>query len=165
MTRKNCAPQRLRDRPPGRARQRTPDTQERTDLMKTSIGPAAGSSPTSKSRRPRRSARRTPMTAGTGPTASPASPPPGETGSAGAHGADSAPQRHTTTFAAKPDQVGEARRFLARILNGCLAAADAILVLSELASNCVVHSASAERSGTFTVTAEIQDGEYVRIEA
>jgi anti-sigma regulatory factor (Ser/Thr protein kinase) len=69
------------------------------------------------------------------------------------------------TFAARRDQVGEARRFLAGILNACPAASDAILVLSELASNCVVHSASAERSGTFTVTAEIQDGEYVRIEA
>jgi anti-sigma regulatory factor (Ser/Thr protein kinase) len=105
------------------------------------------------------------MTTGNGPTASPTSPPPGGTGNTSAHGADSAPQRHSKAFVAKPDQVGEARRFLAGILNGCPAAADAILVVSELASNCVVHSTSAERSGTFTVIAEIQDGEYVRIEA
>ena len=91
------------------------------------------------------------MTAGTGPS--------GDAGRADAHGAGSAPRRHAMTFAAKPDQVGAARRFLAGILNGCPATNEAILVASELASNCVVHSASPERSGTFTVAAEIQDGE------
>jgi len=72
---------------------------------------------------------------------------------------------HSRSFPARPDQVREARRFLAGILDGCPAADDAILVLSELASNAVLHSESRERSGTFTVTANVCKGQYVRIEA
>jgi two-component sensor histidine kinase len=50
------------------------------------------------------------------------------------------------------------------VLDGCPAADDAILVLSELAANAVVHSASQQPGGTFTVTADIRHGQHVRIE-
>jgi hypothetical protein len=44
------------------------------------------------------------------------------------------------TFPAVPAQVREARRFLAGLLDGGQAADDALICLSELASNAVVHS-------------------------
>jgi anti-sigma regulatory factor (Ser/Thr protein kinase) len=71
---------------------------------------------------------------------------------------------HTKEFAATPDQVRHARQFLSAILDGCPAAYEAALVLSELAANACLHSASPERSGTFTVTAHIREGSHVRIE-
>lgn len=67
-------------------------------------------------------------------------------------------------FPARPEQVREARSFLTRILAGCPAADDAILCLSELASNSVVHSSSRKQGGTFTVRAEIRAGYYLRLE-
>lgn len=60
-------------------------------------------------------------------------------------------------FPAHPRQVGAARAFLAAVLDGCPAAGDAILCLSELASNAVLHSASRQAGGTFTVYAEVSD--------
>jgi anti-sigma regulatory factor (Ser/Thr protein kinase) len=53
-------------------------------------------------------------------------------------------------------QVGEARRALARWLDGHPAAGDAALCLSELAANAVLHSASARPGGTFRVLATAQ---------
>jgi serine/threonine-protein kinase RsbW len=38
------------------------------------------------------------------------------------------------------------------------------LILSELATNAVIHSASSEPGGKFTITTEVRKGEYVRIE-
>jgi serine/threonine-protein kinase RsbW len=67
-------------------------------------------------------------------------------------------------FPARPDQVREARRFLATVLNGYPAADDAILCLSELAANSVLHSDSRKASGTFTVRAEVHERDYVWIE-
>ena len=55
------------------------------------------------------------------------------------------------TFPAVPAQVREARRFLAGLLDGGPAAGDALICLSELASNAVVHSRSSQPGGTFTV--------------
>jgi Histidine kinase-like ATPase domain len=67
-------------------------------------------------------------------------------------------------FPARPEQVGQARRFLAAALLGCPMADDALLCLSELAGNSVLHSASNRPGGAFTVRAEIRHGDHVRIE-
>ncbi len=61
-----------------------------------------------------------------------------------------------------PDQVSHVRSAVARHLAGCPAASDAILVLSELAANAIVHSAS--RGQLFTVRAELHP-DHVRVEA
>jgi serine/threonine-protein kinase RsbW len=63
------------------------------------------------------------------------------------------PREHV--FAAHPRHVGAARAFLAAVLGDCPAADDAILCISELASNAVLHSASRQPGGTFTVCAEL----------
>jgi anti-sigma regulatory factor (Ser/Thr protein kinase) len=65
---------------------------------------------------------------------------------------------------ARPDQVRVVRAFLAAALAGCPAADDAILCISELAANSCLHSASGKAGGTFTVRAEIHEGDYVWIE-
>ena len=64
-----------------------------------------------------------------------------------------APQEQV--FRADASQVGAARAFLAAILAGCPAADEAVLCLSELASNAVVHSRSREPGGVFTVRAQL----------
>jgi serine/threonine-protein kinase RsbW len=67
-------------------------------------------------------------------------------------------------FPAVPAQVGQARRFLRAALEGCPQADDAVLCLSELASNSVLHSNSRKPGGTFTVRATSYEGDYVYIE-
>ena len=64
---------------------------------------------------------------------------------------------------AHADQVQVARAFLAAVLDGCPAASDAVLCVSELATNAVLHSASRNPGGTFTVRAAVFD-DCVRIE-
>jgi anti-sigma regulatory factor (Ser/Thr protein kinase) len=81
----------------------------------------------------------------------------------GPHAASRA-QAWTREFPARPEQVGQARKLLARALEGCPIADDAVLCLSELASNSVLHSSSRRPGGTFTVRAEIRHGGYVRVE-
>jgi anti-sigma regulatory factor (Ser/Thr protein kinase) len=54
--------------------------------------------------------------------------------------------------------VREARAFLADVLAGCPVVHDAVLCLSELASNAALHSASGTTGGTFTVRAETCPG-------
>ncbi|MGH3121639.1 MAG: ATP-binding protein [Streptosporangiaceae bacterium] len=67
-------------------------------------------------------------------------------------------------FPARPEQVGAARRFVARLLSGAPVADDAVLCVSELTGNCVSHSVSGCPGGTFTVRVELHDGDYVWLE-
>ena len=53
-------------------------------------------------------------------------------------------------FPGQLDQVGHARRFVARVLDGCPVADDALLCASELASNAVRHTRTG-RNGKFQV--------------
>lgn len=65
------------------------------------------------------------------------------------------------TFHGRPDQVAQIRRDLTAHLDGCPAAADAVLIVSELAANAALHSHSrgeflTVRCGTYPA--------YVRVE-
>jgi anti-sigma regulatory factor (Ser/Thr protein kinase) len=60
------------------------------------------------------------------------------------------------------DQVHRVRQAVARYLAGCPAADEAVLIVSELAANAIVHSAS--RGALFTVRAELH-ADYVWVEA
>jgi serine/threonine-protein kinase RsbW len=64
---------------------------------------------------------------------------------------------------ARHDQVQVARAFISAVLAACPAADDAVLCVSELATNAVLHSASRNPGGTFTVRAAIFE-DHVRIE-
>ena len=63
--------------------------------------------------------------------------------------------RYTGVFPGRADQVSRARREMARYLAGCPVADDALIVLSELATNAVLHSRSGQ--DFFTVHAELTD--------
>jgi serine/threonine-protein kinase RsbW len=67
------------------------------------------------------------------------------------------------SYPGRPDQVPRVRAFLARVLEGCPAAADVILLADELAANAVLHSHSGEPGGVFTVHVEACDGQWVRV--
>jgi anti-sigma regulatory factor (Ser/Thr protein kinase) len=54
-------------------------------------------------------------------------------------------------FPGRPEQVAHARRFVARMLDGCPVADDAQLCASELASNAIRHTRTGRRSGKFQV--------------
>ena len=70
--------------------------------------------------------------------------------------------RHTATYPGRPDQLHHVRHSVARHLAGCPDADEAVLIVSELAANAIVHSAS--RGAFFTVRAELHPG-YVWVEA
>jgi serine/threonine-protein kinase RsbW len=61
-------------------------------------------------------------------------------------------------FEGRADQIREARTFLAAVLNGHPAVDDAVMCLSELASNAILHSRSGRPGGHFTVHTEICRG-------
>jgi len=77
--------------------------------------------------------------------------------------AAAAPPVTARVFAGDAGQVRAARRFLAGLLDGCPAAADALLCVSELATNAVLHSRSGRPGGRFTVRAAVR-AESVRVE-
>jgi anti-sigma regulatory factor (Ser/Thr protein kinase) len=68
------------------------------------------------------------------------------------------------TFPARPDQVGQARVFLSRMLEECRFLDDVVLICSELATNAILHSDSAAHGGSFTVRARVRDCDYVWVE-
>jgi serine/threonine-protein kinase RsbW len=78
--------------------------------------------------------------------------------------ASAPPRTCDRVFPATPSQVRQARKFLAAALDGCPVTDDAVLCLSELASNSVLHSNSKKAGGTFTVRAEVHDGDYLWLE-
>lgn len=77
--------------------------------------------------------------------------------------ADAPSRRHDRAFAAVPDQVRQARKFLADVLGDSPAADDAVLCLSELASNAITHSNSRNPGGQFTVQVSVSH-ERLRVE-
>src|SRR5262249_23432335 len=72
--------------------------------------------------------------------------------------AGSPPPTWSRTFQARPDRVPAGRRFLGGILDGFPLASDALLCLSELVGNAVLHSNSRRPGGTFTVRASAGHG-------
>jgi serine/threonine-protein kinase RsbW len=74
-----------------------------------------------------------------------------------------APPVTARVFAGEAGQVREARRFLAGALDGCTVAGDALLCVSELATNAVLHSRSGRPGGRFAVRAARRAGS-VRVE-
>lgn len=81
--------------------------------------------------------------------------PPDESGS---------PLRAMVTLPAKPDQLAEARRFVADFVGRATLAADAVLCLSEVATNAVVHSNSRRAGGWFIVSAELHGDGCLHVE-
>jgi serine/threonine-protein kinase RsbW len=77
--------------------------------------------------------------------------------------AAAAPPVTAQVFAGDAGQVRAARRFLAGALDGCPATGDALLCVSELATNAVLHSRSGRQGGRFTVRAARRAGS-VRVE-
>jgi hypothetical protein len=70
---------------------------------------------------------------------------------------------YTGVFCGRPDQVGRARHAITRYLAGHPAADDAALIISELATNAVLHSNSAGQF--FTVRARPDDtGVHLEVE-
>ena len=79
------------------------------------------------------------------------------------HALAAPPLDWSRTFPASPGEAREARRFLSSILDGSPAADDAVLCLSELVSNAIVHSHSRRPGGTFTVSAQV-NASFLRVE-
>lgn len=67
------------------------------------------------------------------------------------------------TFPGQPGQVSVARRWLAQMIDGFAASDDVLLACSELATNAIMHSASGQPGGQFTVRLAIRQ-DIVRIE-
>ena len=61
-------------------------------------------------------------------------------------------------FPADACQARETRRFLAAVLEGHQATDDALICLSELVTNAIVHSRSREPGGSFTIRAQLHGG-------
>jgi hypothetical protein len=68
------------------------------------------------------------------------------------------------SFPGLTSQVGEARRFAAGHLDGCPVADDAILCLSELVTNAVIHSGSRLPGGSFEIRGSVSPAGRLRVE-
>jgi len=73
----------------------------------------------------------------------------------GGAAAAAGPRTCIRSFRATPDQVREARQFLAQILGDCPTATDALACLSELVTNSVLYSNSRRPRGRFIVRASL----------
>jgi anti-sigma regulatory factor (Ser/Thr protein kinase) len=69
---------------------------------------------------------------------------------------------YASTFPGHASQLSQVRREIASYLDNCPAAADIILIASELAANAILHSQS--RGGTFTIRCQLSP-RAARIEA
>jgi anti-sigma regulatory factor (Ser/Thr protein kinase) len=74
------------------------------------------------------------------------------------------PVRAIVVLPAAPDQIAAARRFVSDFVGTATLASDAVLCLSEVATNAVIHSNSRGTSGRFTVSAELHGDDCLRIE-
>jgi anti-sigma regulatory factor (Ser/Thr protein kinase) len=74
------------------------------------------------------------------------------------------PNRSSISFPATASQVTWARQFLENLLTDSPLAASAVLCLSEVATNSVIHSNSRCEGGCFTVNVERYDNGRVRVE-
>ena len=74
------------------------------------------------------------------------------------------PCASTATYPGRPEHVRQVRADARGLLDGCPAADEVILCLSELAANAVLHSGSRRPGGTFTVRIESCPGAHIRIE-
>jgi anti-sigma regulatory factor (Ser/Thr protein kinase) len=87
-----------------------------------------------------------------------------DTGGGPAQAHSERPNRSSTSFPATASQVTWARQFLENLLTDSPLAADALLCLSEVATNSVIHSNSRCEGGRFTVNVERYDNGRVRVE-
>ncbi len=74
------------------------------------------------------------------------------------------PRRSSISFPATASQVTWARQYLDILLTDSPLATDAVLCLSEVATNSVLHSNSRCEGGRFTVNVERYDEGHVRVE-
>jgi anti-sigma regulatory factor (Ser/Thr protein kinase) len=74
------------------------------------------------------------------------------------------PVRSSVRFPATASQITRARHFLASFLADSPLAADALLCLSEVASNSVIHSNSRSEGGNFSVSVERYEDGHFRVE-
>lgn len=105
-----------------------------------------GSSPTVTWAAPGPAVFAPPMPRGAPPQALPA----GSLAQLAGHGAWLVATPKRRVFPGRPDQVAHARRFVGRVLTGCPVADDAVLCVSELASNAIRHTRTG-RNGKFQV--------------
>ena len=67
-------------------------------------------------------------------------------------------------FPGRPDQLRQIRVAVWTFLDGCPAADDVVLLLSEIAANAIAHSASGGPGGTLTVRVSHVPGDHIRAE-